>query len=319
MGFLLGLRGNKEHTFMKLSQICKGFFRGDHPLFANYEYWGISHFDSDKTHKIGKKSGYVREVENWLGRFPVTSDGKTGDVARDFGGALKRLVQKIPAHITINRLYLRISKDGKTFVNAPLGEKTIRSRFVKAFSVCGISNPDTLWPHALRAHFTTKLANDMGVSMKETMAAARHSTAEASAMYQTTSAVSEAHRHNALLGPPPKNKANDSLARSRNEVVLDDSDDDFVPKPKRKSNNSLARSRKKVLLDDSDDDFVRKPEQKSNNSFVTCRKTRIREDSDDDFVTKPKRRSKKKGLELNLMTIAVKRILRKVKKKCLLH
>jgi hypothetical protein len=71
-----------------------------------------------------------REVEKLVGRFSVTSDGKSGDVARDFGGALKRLVQEIPAHITKNRLYLRISTDGKTFVNSPLGEKTIRSAHV---------------------------------------------------------------------------------------------------------------------------------------------------------------------------------------------
>jgi hypothetical protein len=59
MGFLLGLRGNREHTYMKRSQICNGIFESDHPSFVSYEYWGISHFDSDKCHKVGKKSGYV--------------------------------------------------------------------------------------------------------------------------------------------------------------------------------------------------------------------------------------------------------------------
>ena len=238
---------------MKRSQLCHGFFESNHPLFANLEYWGLSHFDSDKCHKIGKKSGYVRELNELLARFPVLSDGKNGDVARDFGGALKRLVKKIPAHIKTNRLYLRISKNGKSFVNAPLGEKSIRSRFVKAYSVCGVSNPESLWPHALRAHFTTKLANDMGVSIKETMAAARHTTAEASAMYQTTSVVSEAHRQNALLGPALKNKGNYSLAMSSN------SDDDFNPNTKRMSNNSLVvqpkTSRRKRIIEESDEEF----------------------------------------------------------------
>jgi hypothetical protein len=166
--------------------------------------------------------------------------------------------------------------------------------------VCGVSNPDTLWPHALRAHFTTKLANDMGVSMKETMAAARHTTAEASAMYQTTSALSEARRHNALLGPTPKNKANDSLARSRKKVVLDDSDDDFVRKPKRKSNNFLVTSRNKRIRADSDDDFVIKPKSKPKDFRVRSKRKRIIVDSDDDCSEEDFEESEEEIPALNL-------------------
>ena len=58
--------------------------------------------------------------------------------------------------------------------------------------------PHEFHPHALRACFITKLANDPGVSTKEIMISARHCSAESSAVYQTTSRVSEANKFAAL-------------------------------------------------------------------------------------------------------------------------
>ena len=58
---------------------------------------------------------------------------------------------------------------------------------------------DIICPHALRAIYITKLANDPSVNIEETMTAACHSPVAASAIYQQRSLVSKANTINALL------------------------------------------------------------------------------------------------------------------------
>ena len=53
--------------------------------------------------------------------------------------------------------------------------------------------------HGLHGEFVSALANDPSVNLSETMAAARHKTAAASAVYQQCSHQSEANRINSLL------------------------------------------------------------------------------------------------------------------------
>ena len=69
-------------------------------------------------------------------------------------------------------LRMRLNKDCTAFTMQPIGINTIRNLYKSAFHAMGISNWKSLKPHALRAHFITKLANDDSVNIQETMAAA---------------------------------------------------------------------------------------------------------------------------------------------------
>ena len=64
--------------------------------------------------------------------------------------------------------------------------------------------PEEFRPHSLRALYVTYLANDEGVSAKETMLASRHSSISANAAYQQSTSRSESNRYKALGYIPPK-------------------------------------------------------------------------------------------------------------------
>ena len=64
--------------------------------------------------------------------------------------------------------------------------------------------PEQFRPHSLRALYVTHLANDEGVSAKETMLAARHSSISANAAYQQSTSRSESNRYKALGYKPTK-------------------------------------------------------------------------------------------------------------------
>ena len=90
--------------------------------------------------------------------------------------------------------------DGKRFVNCPLGKDKVRNKFKQAFKFLGISNWDTLRPHALRGFFVIMMVNNPNVSLKECMGAARHVSVSANAAYQQRNSASESARVNALCG-----------------------------------------------------------------------------------------------------------------------
>ena len=92
-GALLGFRGSDEHTMLMHCQIGKGHFPSSHPLFPGFEWYGLLCFLNDKTNKLSSTNDYVQEEKDALGKFPVLSDGKTGNVKDDFGGAIKRYLE----------------------------------------------------------------------------------------------------------------------------------------------------------------------------------------------------------------------------------
>ena len=197
-GSLFGLRGNDEHTNLMTNQITEAYYKPTHPLFPNLKYCGLKDFQ-DKTHQLSLNKPFVRkEIE--LGRFPVISDGISGNVAQDIGGTIGRLLCKIPIGKGSGQFYLRIRRDGNGFCDSPLGKSKIRDMMRDAFKILEISNWKTLHPHALRGHFITTLANDKSVSLTETMAAARHTSVSASAAYQSKNCINESNRVQALLG-----------------------------------------------------------------------------------------------------------------------
>ena len=199
-GCLFGLRGNQEHTMLTLDNIGNGIYPDSHHAFAGKKWWGLQNI-CDKTLKINLGNFYARD-EKELGRFPVMPD-----LDEDMGGTIMRWVEKLKAapgsskkkKPTTNRLYRRIAPDGKSFENRPMGHETVRKTFREAFKFLGISNWETLRPHALRGLLISVLANDPSVSLKETMKAARHKTADASATYQKCTSKSESAKVSALM------------------------------------------------------------------------------------------------------------------------
>ena len=120
-GSLFGLRGNDEHTNLMTNQITEGYYQPNHPLFPNLKYRGLKDFQ-DQTHQLSLNKPFVgKEIE--LGRFPVTSDGISGNVAQDIGGIIDILLFKIPPGKGSGRFYLHVRSDGSGFCDSPLGKK----------------------------------------------------------------------------------------------------------------------------------------------------------------------------------------------------
>ena len=208
-GALFGFRGSEEHVNLKIDQISNGTFSKKHPSFPGIEWWGIRHMPRDKCHHLGLRKSHVREVEAEFGRFPVIPH----DSSRDFGGCIKRFMEKLPKSDLTSWVYRRVKKNGKGFeTNAVIGKTKIRELFKNSFEKFGISNWQKLRPHALRAHFTTILANDGSVNATETMASCRHGSTSASATYQNAGMQSKSNRIDALLG-----RKRDSASVTENE------------------------------------------------------------------------------------------------------
>ncbi len=196
-------------------------------MWANEEFWGLGHFKNTKTEKLSIDNDRFLKTEAEFTKFPVLSDGVNGNVRFDVGGPIKRMHQKLmeckEEAVKNNggnksilgknaaRYYKKIKKDGSGFcVNAPLGKTSIRELFKSAFRRMGISNWETLRPHSCRGWMVTNMANDPSVSLKQTMAAARHFTAQSSIEYQKTDAVSACNRLNSLLKHVGSSDTNDN-------------------------------------------------------------------------------------------------------------
>ena len=215
MSGLMGFRGSQEHTELTVDQIINGVFSPDHPSFPNHEWWGVSHINKDKTMKLNMATNHVRETGGVLCRFPVLQD----DASRNFGGALKLYRSLVPDSKKTKRIHRRISQDGKRYLpDSPIGKTKIRSLFKSGLARMGVSN-QSVFPHALRAWFTTILANDPSVSATETMMAARHSSVEASAIYQSTSTKSENNRLRALLRMESDETQTNNETCNENQIV----------------------------------------------------------------------------------------------------
>ena len=65
--------------------------------------------DEEKTNKLNLSTNHLREIENC--RLPILSDGTKGDLKNDAGGAISRLLAKVP-NTKCDRVFLRILKSG---------------------------------------------------------------------------------------------------------------------------------------------------------------------------------------------------------------
>lgn len=219
----LAFRGNAEHTFLTKEQIVVGVYPDDHPdpMLRGQWFVGFKHMNNaDKTHKLSVHNSYVRETE--MMRLPVNFDDDDNT-----GAAIVRYLEKMsPGQ---ERLYCQVASDAHRkeltrqgypnavfYASKPLGVNSMRKLMKDAAQILGL--PADFKSHSLRHMCITKMANDPGVSLAETMLVARHSSAAASRNYQAIDGVSEGNRVRALgIKVPPVAPARDlMMASSKN-------------------------------------------------------------------------------------------------------
>ena len=199
-GALLGFRGSDEHTYLDFHQICCGFFPSNHPLYPDFEWWGLNAFLNDKTNHLSSKNDFVREEKDALGKFPVLSDGENGNVQYDFGGSIKRYYESVPEPMRVGRFYKAIDKSGTAFcAKKVIGKDSVTEMVREGFRMCGLERWEVIRPHALRGFFASILANNENVNLAECMAACRHKSAKTNARYIQTGNKTECNKLLALL------------------------------------------------------------------------------------------------------------------------
>ena len=92
----------------------------------------------------------------------------------------------------------RVKSSGLYYAKKQLGKDSILSTFREGASILGLST-DRFCSHSLRAFFITNLVNDPRVPLRQSMDAARYTSAQAHLVYQTKSKESEANKIRALI------------------------------------------------------------------------------------------------------------------------
>lgn len=193
----------REHVSFVITQVKFGNYPRSfaHAALAGFPYVAIANL-LDKTHRLTVNNSYARDTTDFL-RFPINEDDPS-----DFGGSLKRFVQKLgPGQVRmycrpaseeyINSNYRRHGNMTSVFyANSPLGLNKIKELMAMGAAILGISK--NFRAHSLRAVGVTKLANDSSISDAERCRAARHSSVSANKAYQVTDGISEANRLRAL-------------------------------------------------------------------------------------------------------------------------
>ena len=88
-GIFYGLRGNKENTFLLVSNISQGWYDKGHLSFAGLEWHGLKDL-TDKTKRINLKNSFARYKEGFC-KYPVLDN-----LLEDVGGSIKRFLSKLP-------------------------------------------------------------------------------------------------------------------------------------------------------------------------------------------------------------------------------
>jgi hypothetical protein len=196
------LRGN-EYASLLVSQVIFGNYPRsfEYQALAGHPYVALDNL-LDKTCKVTVHNNYARQTSDIL-RIPIIEDDLS-----NLGASIKRLMPKLaPGQ---KRLFCKVASPdyikstyrrhgdltSMFYPNCPLGHNKIKELIYQGAEMLGL--PRNFRPHALRAVGVTKLANDSAISTAEVCRAARHSTASASKMYQTTDGRSEANRLKAL-------------------------------------------------------------------------------------------------------------------------
>ena len=150
---------------------------------------------TDKAHTLSQYTDYVRDTsETHRLLIRDLSDPKTGCPA----GTFLCLAEKQPEGCVKLFNHVKGSGTAGVFTKRKMGKDYIAKLFKEGAEFLGIKCPANFCPQSLRTMFITNLANDPGVSPVERMAALRHNSVAASAIYQEAGGVSKSRRFAAL-------------------------------------------------------------------------------------------------------------------------
>ena len=185
----------------------------------------------------------------------------------DFAGSLSRYMKKLSPEQ--ERLYCLPVRGGKQkdifYAKKPMGKDSILATFREGATILGMDS-ETFCPHSLRAFFVTNLVNDDRVSLRESMAAARHTSASAHLTYMGRSAESEANRITALLD-------------ARRDKVEDPSTQEMIDelRSKRASLREITGKCSTMFLDNMDELDCAERELEELSEFEPSKKKRVSE------------------------------------------
>jgi hypothetical protein len=192
----------REHVSFVIAQVKFGNYPHSfaRAALAGFLFVAIANL-LDKIHQLMVNNSYARDTTDFL-CFLINENDPS-----DFGGSLKRFVQKLgPGQVRmycqlaseeyINSNYQHHSNMTSVFyANSPLGLNKIKELMAMGAVILGISN--NFRAHSLRAVGVTKLANDSSISDAEHCHAAC-SSVSANKAYQVTDGISEANCLHAL-------------------------------------------------------------------------------------------------------------------------
>ena len=199
LGVFRGLRGSKEQINLKTFNFLVSKYPKGH-RWAGKRCVQLSEIAHDKRNKINFNNPQVLDESDSV-VFPELSDGLNGNVAQDIGGPILRMLDMLEKGKAQDKFYRRVNRGGKKFDNCVVGKDKMRAIIKCAFQKLGISNWETLRPHALRAHCISTVANSgKPMSEKQRMRATRHSSIATHASYQSTTEKSKIDHVEALVG-----------------------------------------------------------------------------------------------------------------------
>ena len=86
-----------------MDQIGSGYYPDNHSMFPGLEWWGIIDWGTFKNNCLDLDTDHTFEDNEYVACFPVISNGISGDVANDAGGAIGRWVGKVKEAEYLNR------------------------------------------------------------------------------------------------------------------------------------------------------------------------------------------------------------------------
>ena len=208
LGTQFGFRGRQEHRDLKCSDISFGLY----PLTAEKDLAGkqfvqIGGQMLHKANKLGLKNPTARQSNEGGIRFICDMEDPL-----NVGRALHELLSRCHSSQTYLYHHNLSQKEKKKYVlagqghvlynpNRPVGKNTIAEYLPALACAAGIQEWQSKSPHALRAYFITKLANDPEVNAKETAEKSRHKNVSSQNAYIHANEKSAVKSFKALANP----------------------------------------------------------------------------------------------------------------------
>ena len=109
------------------------------------------------------------------GSFPVLSDGVSGDVGRDFGGLMKRILDCLPRSEVTQSFYRLVDEQSNTYVpDKAMTRQQLKQRFYQAFNLLAIPHPFDSFVHKLSILHVHILQNDDSITPEQFLMSSEH-------------------------------------------------------------------------------------------------------------------------------------------------